>query len=152
MGLSFCLSRTFCNILLLIQTKLEPKLIMIVHQEEDKVCFSIVHLFPLKNRNKQVKIFLFFIRSVSDVFDTKHEVPFSNLFFLLMITQKALHCLMRVKPQALVWHKKKVNFKNVFEWFMNFFMKLGKRPRQTIILSETDILISSTLNQFFSSL
>ena len=49
---------------------------MIVHQEEDKVCFSIVHLFPLKNRNKQVKIFLFFIRSVSDVFDTKHEVPF----------------------------------------------------------------------------
>ena len=54
---------------------------MIVHQEEDKVCFSIVHLFPLKNRNKQVKIFLFFIRSVSDVFDTKHEVPFSNLNF-----------------------------------------------------------------------
>ena len=82
-GLSFCLSRTFCNILLLIQTKLEPKLIMIVHQEEDKVCFSIVHLFPLKNRNKQVKIFLFFIRSVSDVFDTKHEVPFSNLFFFI---------------------------------------------------------------------
>ena len=45
LGLSFRLSRTFCNIILLIQTKLKPDLILIVYQNEDRVYFSIVHMF-----------------------------------------------------------------------------------------------------------
>ena len=89
---------------------------MIVHQEEDKVCFSIVHLFPLKNRNKQVKIFLFFIRSVSDVFDTKHEVPFSNLFFFINDYTESTSLFDEGEATSIgMTLKKKVNFKNVFE-------------------------------------
>ena len=35
---------------------------------------------------------------------------------------------------------------------MIFFVRLGKRPRQTKTLSETDILLSSTLKQYYSNL
>ena len=34
---AFGLSRTSCNIVLLLRTKLEPKSILIVYQEEDRV-------------------------------------------------------------------------------------------------------------------
>ena len=54
-GVSFFSSRTFCNILLLIQTKL--KLILIVYQNENIVYFSIVHMFHYFSLNKQL-IFL----------------------------------------------------------------------------------------------
>ena len=102
--------------------------------------FSIVHLFPLKNRNKQVKIFLFFIRSVSDVFDTKHEVPFSNFFFLLMITQKALHCLMRVKPQALVYISE-IGFSIATGWTQKCLAAIGGNTLHPGVLCPLFVLL-----------
>ena len=47
------------------------------------------------------------------------------------ITQNALHCFMRVKPQAMVWRWKKKLKKIVLRYFSEFFREI----RQT---SETD--------------